>query len=94
MLQVAQYLQILSVVCSFIGLIMHFMDVKKEDKKLQLTAKLFMVIALILLVIVYIISYLQWKKYSKTKTEITLNIVQTGLCFIPVAILEIIFILT
>lgn len=73
---------------------MHFMDVKKEDKKLQLTAKLFMVIALILLVIVYIISYLQWKKYSKTKTEITLNIVQTGLCFIPVAILEIIFILT
>lgn len=94
MLQVAQCLQILSVVCSFIGLIMHFMDVKKEDKKLQLTAKLFMVIALILLVIVYIISYLQWKKYSKTKTEITLNIVQTGLCFIPVAILEIIFILT
>lgn len=94
MLQVAQYLQILSVVCSFIGLIIHFMDVKKEDKKLQLTAKLFMVIALILLVIVYIISYLQWKKYSKTKTEITLNIVQTGLCFIPVAILEIIFILT
>lgn len=94
MLQVAQYLQILSVICSFIGLIIHFMDVKKEDKKLQLTAKLFMVIALILLVIVYIISYLQWKKYSKTKTEITLNIVQTGLCFIPVAILEIIFILT
>ena len=93
MLQVAQCLQILSVVCSFIGLIMHFMDVKKEDKKLQLTAKLFMVIALILLVIVYIISYLQWKKYSKTKTEITLNIVQTGLCFIPVAILEIIFII-
>jgi uncharacterized membrane protein len=94
MLQVAQYLQILSVVCSFIGLIIHFMDVKKEDKKIQLTAKLFMVIALILLVIIYIISYLQWKKYSKTKTEITLNIVQTGLCFIPVAILEIIFILT
>jgi uncharacterized membrane protein len=94
MLQVAQYLQILSVVCSFIGLIIHFMDMKKQDKKLQLLAKLFMVLALILLVIVYIISYLQWKKYSKTKTEISLNIVQTGLCFIPVGILEIIFILS
>lgn len=94
MLQVRQYLQILSVISSFIGLVIHFMDVKKEDKKLQLTAKLFMVIALILLVIVYIISYLQWKKYSKTKTELSLNIVQTGLCFIPVAILEIIFILS
>lgn len=94
MLQVAQYLQILSVVSSFIGLVIHFMDVKKQDKKLQLTAKLFMVIALILLVIVYIISYFQWKKYFKTKTEISLNIVQTGLCFIPVAILEIIFILS
>jgi|TARA_Y100000389_G_scaffold8917_1_gene8373 hypothetical protein len=94
MLQVAQYLQILSVVCSFIGLIIHFMDIKKQDKKLQLLAKLFMVLALILLVIVYIISYLQWKKYSKTKTEISLNIVQTGLCFIPVGILEIIFILS
>lgn len=94
MLQVAQYLQILSVVSSFIGLIIHFMDIKKQDKKLQLLAKLFMVLALILLVIVYIISYLQWKKYSKTKTEISLNIVQTGLCFIPVGILEIIFILS
>jgi hypothetical protein len=94
MVQVAQYLQILSVVCSFIGLIIHFMDIKKQDKKLQLLAKLFMVLALILLVIVYIISYLQWKKYSKTKTEISLNIVQTGLCFIPVGILEIIFILS
>jgi hypothetical protein len=53
-----------------------------------------MVLALILLVIVYIITYLQWGKYSKTKTEISLNIVQTGLCFIPVGILEIIFILS
>jgi hypothetical protein len=94
MLQVTQYLQILSVVSSFIGLIIHFTDIKKQDKKLQLLAKLFMVLALILLVIVYIITYLQWGKYSKTKTEISLNIVQTGLCFIPVGILEIIFILS
>ena len=93
MLQVAQYLQILSVVCSFIGLIIHFMDVKKTNKNLRLLAKVFMTIALILLVIVYIIAYYQWENYSKTKTEISLNIIQTGLCFIPVAILEIIFIL-
>lgn len=93
MLQAAQYLQILSVLSSFIGLILHFIYIKKRDTKLQLIAKLFMIMALILLVIVYIISYLQWKKYSKTKTEISLNIIQTGLFFIPVAILEIIFII-
>jgi hypothetical protein len=96
MLPIASYLQILSVLASFIGLVLHLVFLKgyNSNTKVQIISKIFMILALLLLVIVYIISYISWKQYSKTKTEISLNILQTGFCFIPVAIMEIIFLLT
>lgn len=95
MLPIASYLQILSVLASFIGLVLHLVFLKgyNSNTKVQLISKIFMILALVLLVIVYIISYVNWEKYAKTKKEITLNILQTGFCFIPVAIMEIIFLI-
>jgi hypothetical protein len=96
MLPIASYLQILSVLASFIGLVLHLVFLKgyNSNTKVQIISKIFMILALLLLVIVYIISYISWKQYSKTKREISLNIIQTGFCFIPVALMEIIFLVT
>jgi hypothetical protein len=91
--QTIKIIQYISLLITFIGFIYYLLYLKRHEAKLQIYSRIFLCISLILLILTYILVLINWKDYTKSKDEMIINIIQTGLLFIPITIIDIILVL-
>ena len=93
-MRIVTYTQILSVLCSSIGLMFHLKAILREedssekDEKDRKISRVSMLLSILLLSIAYGIMLYNWGTYSLPKHDVQINFFHTMLILLPITVIE------
>ena len=93
-MRIVTYTQILSVLCSSIGLMFHLKAVLREedssekDEKDRKVARVAMLLSILLLSLIYGIILYNWGTYSLPKHDVQINFFHIMVILLPITVIE------